>query len=138
MSSTPPVEGLQPGAVVGRWTVLRAAQPARLGDEPCERRRWTVRCRCGHERVIFERDLARGDALVGCRSTHCRTQGLADLVVDLALAEHEEALRRAVGALGDEAAVDAALAAVRREHAAIRNRTRTIVFGPSRPARCDS
>lgn len=70
------LEEIGPGYRFHRWTVLRKAQPTASG-----RARWTVRCRCGHERVLEQRYLREAsDPSTGCNVAECRREWEAERV----------------------------------------------------------
>jgi hypothetical protein len=55
-----------------RWRILSEAPPARRSDgDPCDRRRYRVKCVCGELGTIFAQDMQRGLAS-GCRDPRCK------------------------------------------------------------------
>jgi hypothetical protein len=55
-----------------RWRILSEAPPARRSEgDPCDRRRYRVKCVCGELGTIFAQDLQRGLAS-GCRDPRCK------------------------------------------------------------------
>lgn len=67
MNARPP-----PHSTIGRWTVLRYAQPAkRRANDRGVRARVYVRCVCGREKLLWLEDLLGGRS-AGCRSIKCQ------------------------------------------------------------------